>query len=379
MQLKFTRLFWLLCVMATPAVASADVTIKVTELESRKPTEIRGRILDQDGAPISCASITNLTTRAVVQSDGQGNFAIGGAVGDRMQVSFVGFQTLVQTAGETSQNTFRLTALENTLEEVTVSIGYQTIRKSDLTGAIASVKADELNLTSPKLSQALVGKVAGVQISQTSGAPYDGTKIRVRGIGSVNAGSDPLYVIDGYPAGNNLNINPNDIESIDVLKDAASAAIYGSRAAGGVVLITTKRGKQGKNNIDYEVLAGFGQLSKKVDLLNSEEFIDLLIDGRNNTYKDLVLGRGQTWTDNMRFDSNELRVSKVGNAGAITIPEEYYDFATGTPKKATYDTDWQDELYRNAPFQRHNVSVSGGNENNRYFVSGSYQNQEGIM
>jgi len=365
--------------MATPAVASADVTTKVTELENRKQTEIRGRILDQDGAPISGASITNLTTRAVVQSDGQGNFAIGGAVGDRMQVSFVGFQTLVQTAGETSQNTFRLTALENTLEEVTVSIGYQTIRKSDLTGAIASVKADELNLTSPKLSQALVGKVAGVQISQTSGAPYDGTKIRVRGIGSVNAGSDPLYVIDGYPAGNNLNINPNDIESIDVLKDAASAAIYGSRAAGGVVLITTKRGKEGKSNIDYEVLAGFGQLSKKIDLLNADQFIDLLIDGRNNSYKDLVLGRGLAWTDDMRMDSNAARVARVGNAGSVTIPEDYYDFATGRAKPAQYNTDWQDELYRNAPFQRHNISVSGGNDKNRYFVSGSYQNQEGIM
>src|SRR5690606_15241980 len=356
MQLKFTRLFWLLCVMATRAVASADVTTKVTELENRKQTEIRGRILDQDGAPISGASITNLTTRAVVQSDGQGNFAIGGAVGDRMQVSFVGFQTLVQTAGETSQNTFRLTALENTLEEVTVSIGYQTIRKSDLTGAIASVKADELNLTSPKLSLALVGKVAGVPISQTSGAPYDGTKIRVRGIGSVNAGSDPLYVIDGYPAGNNLNINPNDIESIDVLKDAASAAIYGSRAAGGVVLITTKRGKQGKNNIDYEVLAGFGQLSKKVDLLDADQFIDLLIDGRNNSYRDLITGQGNAWTDDMIHDDNATRVSRVGNAGSVTIPEEYYDFSTGQAKPAKYNTDWQDEVYRAAPFQRHNLS-----------------------
>jgi len=130
---------------------------------------------------------------------------------------------------------------------VTISIGYQRIRKSDVTGAIASVKAEELNLSAPKLSQALVGKVAGVQVMQTSGAPYDGTKMRVRGMGSINAGSDPLYVIDGYPAGNNLNINPNDIESIDVLKDAASAAIYGSRGAGGVVLITTKRGKEGKS------------------------------------------------------------------------------------------------------------------------------------
>lgn len=380
MQPKFTKLFWLLCAVAiTPTFAEAGLKPISNQTEVVKQNQISGRVVDQDGNPVAGASISNLTNQKVVQSDEYGNFSIEGKEGDQIRVTYVGFESLVQTISKTSGNLFEMKSAENALEEITISIGYQKIRKSDLTGAIASVKADELNLTSPKLSQALVGKVAGVQVSQTSGAPYDGTKIRVRGVGSVNAGSDPLYVIDGYPAGNNLNINPNDIESIDVLKDAASAAIYGSRAAGGVVLITTKRGKQGKNNIDYEVLAGFGQLSKKVDLLNSEEFIDLLIDGRNNTYKDLVLGRGQTWTDNMRFDSNELRVSKVGNAGAITIPEEYYDFATGTPKKAKYDTDWQDELYRNAPFQRHNVSVSGGNENNRYFVSGSYQNQEGIM
>jgi TonB-dependent SusC/RagA subfamily outer membrane receptor len=175
-------------------------------------------------------------------------------MGDNLSISFIGYSRLVQAVTQSNGQIFSLQTDENTLEEVTISIGYQRIRKSDVTGAIASVKAEELNLSAPKLSQALVGKVAGVQVMQTSGAPYDGTKMRVRGMGSINAGSDPLYVIDGYPAGNNLNINPNDIESIDVLKDAASAAIYGSRGAGGVVLITTKRGKEGKSNVDYEVL-----------------------------------------------------------------------------------------------------------------------------
>ena len=380
MQPKSTKLFWLLFAVAiTPTIVEAGVRPTLTEIEHVIQSEISGRVVDHDGNPVSGASVTNLSNQNVTQTDEYGNFTLQGTVGNQIRVSFVGFETLVQNISKESGNLLQLNGLENAIEEITISIGYQKIRKSDLTGAIASVKADELNLTSPKLSQALVGKVAGVQISQTSGAPYDGTKIRVRGVGSVNAGSDPLYVIDGYPAGNNLNINPNDIESIDVLKDAASAAIYGSRAAGGVVLITTKRGKQGKNNIDYEVLAGFGQLSKKVDLLNASEYIDLLIDGRNNSYKDLILGKGETWTDNMRFDSNADRVSKVGNAGSVTIPEEYYDFATGTAKASQYDTDWQDELYRNAPFQRHNISISGGNENNRYFVSGSYQDQQGIM
>jgi TonB-dependent SusC/RagA subfamily outer membrane receptor len=182
------------------------------------------------------------------------------------------------------------------LNEV-VAVGYQTMRKSDLTGAISSVKAKELNLTTPTVGQALVGKVAGVQIAQVSGAPYVGTKIRVRGVGSVNASSDPLYVIDGYPAGNDVFINPNDIESIDIFKDAASAAIYGSRAAGGVVLITTKRGKEGKGKLEYEYQFGVHQLSKKVDLLNSSEFAQLMIDGRNGSYRDLMVNaekRGMT-------------------------------------------------------------------------------------
>src|SRR5690606_2294766 len=292
---------------------------------------------------------------------------------------YLGYTTVNRAIASLADNEIVLAQAHQQIEEVLVSIGYQQVRKSDVTGAISSVQAEELNLSAPNLSQGMVGKVAGVQIMQTSGAPYDGTKMRVRGMGSINAGSDPLYVIDGYPAGNNLNINPNDIESFDVLKDAASAAIYGSRGAGGVILITTKRGKEGKSNVDYEVLGGFGQLSKKIDVLNSEQFIDLLIDGRNNSYRDLLAAKGIAWSDSRRFDDNKTRIANVGNAGSVSIPEDYYDFASGTAKKAKYNTDWQDALYRNAPFQRHNLSTYGGNEKNRYFLSGSYQNQQGIM
>ncbi len=348
-------------------------------IEALLQQQLSGQVLDGEGNAIAGATVTNTSTQQSVQTGNEGRFSLAGKTGDVLSVRYVGYATIEHRVTALQGISIQLNGEDQQLEEVLVSIGYQRVRKSDLTGAISNVKADELNLTSPKLSQALVGKVAGVQVSQTSGAPYDGTKIRVRGIGSVNAGSDPLYVIDGYPAGNNLNINPNDIETIDILKDAASAAIYGSRAAGGVVLITTKRGREGRSNIDYEVLGGFGQLSKKVDLLNADEFIDLLIDGRNNMYRDLVVSRGITWTDNMRLDDNATRVARVGNAGSISIPEEYYDFSTGLARPSMYNTDWQDALYRNAPFQRHNLSAYGGNEKTRYFLSSSYQNQEGIM
>nr|WP_288809153.1 TonB-dependent receptor [uncultured Sphingobacterium sp.] len=380
MKIKTNNVFWLLCAIA--ASSSAVQAKPITETRSQfmqVQGPVKGRVVDAQGNAVSGATVQNLKSKKTVQSDVKGNFQIEAEIGDNLSISFIGFAKLVQPVAKSNGQIFSLQDDENTLEEVTVSIGYQRIRKSDVTGAIASVKAEELNLSAPKLSQALVGKVAGVQVMQTSGAPYDGTKMRVRGMGSINAGSDPLYVIDGYPAGNNLNINPNDIESFDVLKDAASAAIYGSRGAGGVILITTKRGKEGKSNVDYEVLGGFGQLSKKIDVLNSEQFIDLLIDGRNNSYRDLLATKGIAWTDNKRFDDNKTRIANVGNAGSVSIPEEYYDFSTGTAKKSKYDTDWQDALYRNAPFQRHNLSTYGGNEKNRYFLSGSYQNQQGIM
>ncbi|MCW8310533.1 TonB-dependent receptor [Sphingobacterium sp. InxBP1] len=380
MKIKTNKVFWLLCAIAASSTAVQAKPLSLTTSQSlRVQSTVKGRVVDERGNAVSGATIQNLKSKKSVQSDINGNFEIEAEMGDSLSISFIGYRRLLQSVTQSNGQIFSLQADENTLEEVTISIGYQRIRKSDVTGAIASVKAEELNLSAPKLSQALVGKVAGVQVMQTSGAPYDGTKMRVRGMGSINAGSDPLYVIDGYPAGNNLNINPNDIESIDILKDAASAAIYGSRAAGGVVLITTKRGKENKSNVDYEVLGGFGQLSKKIDVLNAEQFIDLLIDGRNNSYKDLLAAKGVAWTESRRLDDNKTRVANVGNAGSVSIPEAYYDFATGSAKKSAYDTDWQDALYRNAPFQRHNVSTYGGNEKNRYFLSGSYQNQQGIM
>lgn len=372
----------LLLIFGSFAVPLASHTLFASSLSlslAIHQTIISGTITDEAGTPIAGATITNTSNQSATQTNSDGTFAVAGKVGDQLRIRYLGYVEATLDVASPTGNHMVLKGAETMMEEVLVSIGYQQVRKSDVTGAIANVKAGELILTSPKLSQALVGKLAGVQVSQTSGAPYDGTKIRVRGMGSINAGSEPLYVIDGYPAGNNLNINPNDIESIDVLKDAASAAIYGSRAAGGVVLVTTKRGAEGRSTVDYEVLAGFGQLSKKVDLLNAAEFIDLIIDGRNNSYKDLAVNRGLTWTDDMLKDDNATRIARVGNAGSVSIPEDYYDFSTGLPRQSRYDTDWQDALYRNAPFQRHNLSIYGGNDKSRYFLSGSYQHQDGVM
>ncbi|GAA4800582.1 TonB-dependent receptor [Olivibacter ginsenosidimutans] len=372
---------WALCLLPLTYFSndlSAAPSPKIVTVYERQ-AKINGKVIDENNQPVPGATITNKRTGKSAQAGAAGTFTIDAQQDDELVITYVGFEQQSVLVKGSGVLTIQLLTKSNALDEVTISIGYQKIRKSDVTGAISSVKSEELNLTAPKLGQALVGKLAGVQVSQTSGAPYESTKIRVRGVGSINASSDPLYVIDGYPAGNNLNINPNDIESIDVLKDAASAAIYGSRAAGGVVLITTKRGKEGASHVDYEVTGGFGQLSKKVDLLSAEEFIDLLIDARNNSYRDLIENQGKVWSDDLLKDNNAERVAKVGNAGSVIIPEDIYDFSTAQAKAPQYHTDWQDELYRNAPFQRHNLSIYGGNDKTRYFVSGAYQDQKGIM
>jgi TonB-dependent starch-binding outer membrane protein SusC len=362
---------------------------------------VTGTVTSETGEPLPGASVVAKKSGKTAITDVKGQFTIAVAANEVLTISYAGFAAQEIAVGEKTVVEVKLKEDAKMLEEV--SIGYQRLRKSDLTGAISSVKAKELNLTSPTLSQALVGKVAGVQVAQVSGAPYGGTKIRVRGIGSVNASSEPLYVIDGYAvggnvsqgpgnstnatngynpgtAGNDVFINPDDIESIEILKDAASAAIYGSRAAAGVVLITTKRGKQGKGKLNYDYMAGINQLAKKVDMLDSYEFAQLFVDGRNGAYKDQIIAKGITWNDAFFSDDNAARIARLGsNPGNITIIKALYDFPTQKVLQPQYNTDWQDELYRNALMQRHNVSFTGGNNTTRYLISGGYQNQDGIL
>ena len=362
-------------------IDSYHVIIKVEKPQSGQQARIRvsGVVLDEKNEPVPGVSVYEKVTHNGLTTDANGKFTISIEPGSTLVFSFIGYVTQEVVVNDQRALTISLKPASNVLNEV-VAIGYQTVRKSDLTGAVASVKASELNNSAPTLGQALVGKVAGVQVAQISGAPYESTKINVRGVASLTASSDPLYVIDGYPAGNDLFLNPEDIESISILKDAASAAIYGSRAAGGVVIITTKRGKSGKGKFEYDVQVGVDQLAKKVKLLNSDQFAQLVIDGRNDTYHDLWTAAGHTWTDAMYGDNNATRNANLpGSMASIDIPTSMYDFATQTAIPQSVNTDWQDELYRNAVFNSHTLSFSGGTDNARYFLSAGYQNQDGIM
>lgn len=377
-SIPLSRILFLVVLFINPLACQKALAEDHRNSHTGQLVRISGTVLDEQNQPIPGVNVVEKQTRKGTVSDATGQFTIDVNSGATLVFSSVGFVT--QERVVSSQPTLSITLKEdvNQLSEV-VAVGYQTLRKSDVTGAIANVKARELNIAAPTLGQALVGKLAGVQVSQVSGAPYVSTKIRVRGIGSINASSDPLYVIDGFPAGNDLFINPNDIESIDILKDAASAAIYGSRASGGVVLITTKRGKDGKGKFEYEYQYGINQLAKKVKLLDASGFAQVVIDGRNNTYRDLVQNSGKSWSDAMFSDDNATRIAKVGNAASVSIPTDFYDFANQKLITPKYNTDWQNELYRNAPMSRHNLTFTGGSNGVRYLLSGGYQNQQGII
>jgi TonB-linked SusC/RagA family outer membrane protein len=366
--------FTCLMIMATAFNSNAATLIKIAVNQA---IQVSGTVTDETNQPLPGVSIMIKNTNKGTSTDVSGKYSISAEPGAVLVFKFIGYLPKEITVGDQANINIKLVPQANMLNEV-VAIGYQTIRKSDVTGSVASVKSSDLNLSSPSLGQALVGKVSGVQVSQTGGAPYTSPKIRVRGIGSFNASSDPLYVIDGYPS-NDIYINPEDVESIDVLKDAASAAIYGSRASGGVVLITTKKGKQGKGRFEYDVQTGIDQLAHKVKLLNADQAAQLVIDGRNNAYHDLWVNTGHTWNDAMYSDPNATRVTNVGNTGSVSIPDGLYNFATQTPIKQAVNTDWQDELYRNTFMQKHTLSFSGASSDIRYYVSGSYQNQPGII
>lgn len=327
--------------------------------------EVTGRVTSRiDGEPLPGVNVTVKGTVTGTVTDIDGQYALN--VPDENSVlvfSFVGYET--QEVPVNGRSVINMTMEEDigTLDEIVV-VGYGTVRKSDLTGAVSSVKNEDLNVGAiSSVDEALKGRIAGVQISQTSAEPGGGMSIRIRGASSINAGNEPLYVIDGLPINNEVmlqsggagyvsgnpnaknplsSLNPNDIASVEVLKDASATAIYGSRGANGVILITTKSGSKEKMQVNFDSYAGVQQAYKQVDVLSTEEYI--------NTLNTLAQERGQPEV------FSDADIAAIGGG-----------------------TDWQDEIFRRAWVTNNNLSVSGGSENTSYFISGNYFNQQGIV
>lgn len=316
--------------------------------------DVVGKVTSSEGTPISGASISVVGSTTATQTDASGNFKLSVPSGATLNVSSVGYTSQRVSIGNSSVLTVVLSPSDNVLDQVVVT-GYGSQKKREITGSIASIKGDDFtNVSAPSLDKSLQGLAAGVQASTTSGILGQPAKVRIRGISSISNSSDPLYVVDGVPFisgdqsgvfyNNPLSsINPNDIQSVEVLKDGAATAIYGSRAAGGVILITTKSGKVGAPTVNYDNWFAFAKASKKYDLLNADQFIEI---------------------------ANEKLAARGWD------PEAFPTLNPDT--QVPYNTNWQDVVLRTAFQQHHGLSLSGGTEKTSYYFSGNYTDLNGI-
>ena len=368
---------------------------------------LKGIIRSQNQDPVAGASVVikqaqNKISRGTA-TDSTGAFQFSGlpvGPGYSLTVTSIGFQTKTvsgYTQSDASPGTIIIELVPQTGDQGTLSdvvvVGYGTQRRREVSGAIASLRASDLQ-SQPvaNIEQAIAGKMAGVQVLQNSGAPGGSISVRVRGLNSISAGVDPLYVVDGFPLSNDLknlqgstdlinitgtstfqkapnplsSLNTDDIESIEVLKDASAAAIYGSRASNGVVLITTKKGsRSGAPRISYSTYAGVQQVGKKIKLMDAYQWSKLAYEAKNNAYLDAVPGANISDNNTVRANAN------------YQIPPEILPYLANTP--GLTNTDWQDAIFRSAPIQNHTLSASGGSDKFQYYISGNYFDQRGIV
>lgn len=303
--------------------------------------EVKGIVLEEGtNEPLIGVTIREKSANNGTVTDVDGKFNLKVAKGEILQFSYMGY-TPQEREATPEEMVIYMSSSQTVLDEVVV-VGYGIQKKSVVTAAIASVKGEDLGKVMPtRVDNVLKGMVSGVSITQASGQPGDGSKVRVRGIGTIN-NSDPLYIVDGMPVGGGIDyLNPADIESVEVLKDAASGAIYGARAANGVILVTTKKGKQGKATISYNFTYGWQNPWRKRSVLNSTQYATLI---------------------------NEMLIND-GDKPLYTDPRSY---GTGT--------DWQDQVFNyDAPVSEHQLSISGATDRFNYYLSLGFFNQEGIV
>ncbi|RAJ91103.1 TonB-linked SusC/RagA family outer membrane protein [Larkinella arboricola] len=373
----------MLSVLAIAYQAAAQSTAKVT---------ISGKVTaEEDGQALVGATVTEKGTTNGTAADAEGGFRLTVSPNATLVISFIGYAPQEVAIGNRSTINVALKTDQQQLQDVVV-VGYGTQRKKDLTGSIVNLSSKDLVPvpSATSVDQMMQGKVAGVQISQTSGAPGGNVNVVIRGISSITGGNSPLYVVDGYAIGtggggsdlstfasssysasgiansssaNRINplstINPSDIESIQVLKDASATAIYGSRGANGVVIITTKRGKQSKPTISFEHSTGVQQLAKKLDLLSPREYAEFVADGRDNAW---VFSGGKA------SDPNNIRST------ATQVKPSFRN-----PDQISGGTDWQDVIFRPGLVQNYQLSASGTSRDVGYYVSGGFYDQKGII
>jgi TonB-linked SusC/RagA family outer membrane protein len=322
-------------------------------MTSAKPlADINGKVSDKNGQGIPGVSVIIKGTNRGTTTNASGEYSLNAANNAMLVFSFVGYTSQEVLVSNRSQINITMLDDVKALSEVVV-VGYGTQKRASVTGAISSVSAQEVTqLPVPSVEQAIQGRVPGVTVT-ANGSPGETPIVRIRGIGSINYAANPLYVIDGFPTSDLNNFDTRDIESVDVLKDASSAAIYGSRAANGVIIVTTKKGSgDGKLHVNYDGYVGTQTAWRQLDLLNRDEYLQFGTALRTNAGQPIPA----------RFSNMNQPI-----------------YAGTTQTYAQTDTDWQKAVFRNAPITQHSVQLSGGNERSRFYSSVGYFNQQGIM
>lgn len=330
------------------SVAAQDITVGGTVYNPQEDEPVIGAAVIVKGSNVGTATDIN------------GNFSINASKDAILVISGFGFDTVEVAINGRTHIDIELKASSEILDEVVV-IGYGVQKKSDVTGSISSVSGKDLNnVPVASALQALQGKASGVNIIQNSGAPGGATTIKIRGTGTIND-ADPLYVVDGFIVDDITHINPNDIANIEILKDAASSAVYGARAANGVVAITTKGGEKGKVSVTFDGYVGFSNPWKEINVMNTEEYA-LMRDYVNGT----------------SVYSADGRIYNTKNPDGSFIFDDHKKFLVDTIR-ANSPKKWWDAITRTDIKQQYNLAVSGGNDNTKYMVSGSYYNEKGIV
>lgn len=330
--------------------------------------QVAGLVTGEDGIPLTGAVILEKGTSNGMIADSDGKYSIvvlnGTAV---LQFSYMGYITQEIPVNNRHQINMELQPESTALDEIVV-IGYGSQKKSSVTGSVAKITSSEIEHQAvTSFDDAIAGQLAGVSISQNSGAPGTTAEINIRGIGTLTAGRNPLLVIDGFPSSESTDltsINPNNIASIEILKDASAAAIYGSRGSNGVILITTKGGAKNKMEFFFNSFYGFQQVTKKIGVTDAYERARLIADARNNSWIEINPG-------NTVEDPNFVRPSD------LQIPDYLFPYLEG--QKGLTNTDWQDEIFRTAPIASYELATSGGSEDVTFFVSGNYHQRDGIV
>lgn len=332
--------------------------------------KIQGTVVaESDGEPLPGVTVSIDGTNIATVTDMDGHFTIDAKQKGKLKFSYIGFKTTLKAFSTSGDMAIKLADDSNMLDEV-VAIGYGSLKKSDLTGAVAVVKADNLKKTpAASVDQALQGRAAGVTVNANSGQPGAGATVRIRGIGTVND-SNPIYVVDGVICSDISFLSPSDIESTEILKDASSTAIYGSRGANGVILITTKKGEKGHAQVSFDMYYGVQNRWKKLDLMSKNDFV--------NTYLAINAPKSERNYYEKKGFNEWLQRYKFGadTHFAVAQTEKY---ANGIDY-SSIDTDWQDEVFvSHAAIQNYHASIDGGTDKSNYSFSTSWFSQDGTI